>query len=559
MPMQIGGNPADYAAAAAAFLANQANALPNYATLGDDKLLDIASGTSNVNFVEVMRNAGLINAEDYAFYRDYFAGNTESWISTFYNNPEKNIDRDNFLAQNQNMDDKNRQKLMDLFDLIDRGSSAGGFQIQTGSNYLSGMGAGTAGPGLGISFGGSGRDRPTFIGQQPTGYMTNPTTGEPDPYRPYYTSTDVLVDSTEQPYLYNYNVDSSTGMGQFDPYAVVTPTDPYTEDVTPLSTPYTPPVTTQVDLTGADPVIVTPEVEVEVAGESEEEDTTTTTTTTTPTTTTTTTTTTPTTTTTTPTTTTPTTTTTTPETPDDVYTPPTYSDEEIALYKYRTMTPQAFAASGYSIPTVGGVSAADIGNPSYPEGQGYQGPTTVPSAAVLDGAITPDYAEGQQGDTVGGIGNTTAFGNDINWSAPTTQALSVGDVFSTPAGDYEAVNNGYGQIGLVATGDAIRTGGDIIYNTAAGGHHFGVNPNTGEAWYQGAQGTTAAKAATGFAEGGIIDLSDDMGLESRTGQGLESFLRDRSRATLRRNLAKLAPRPTDPASTMQQGIMPMAR
>jgi hypothetical protein len=55
------------------------------------------------------------------------------------------------------------------------------------------------------------------------------------------------------------------------------------------------------------------------------------------------------------------------------YTPPTPTDEEIALYKYRTMTPQAFAASGYSLPTVGGISVADLGGPSFPEGQAYQG------------------------------------------------------------------------------------------------------------------------------------------------------------------------------------------
>jgi len=42
-----------------------------------------------------------------------------------------------------------------------------------------------------------------------------------------------------------------------------------------------------------------------------------------------------------------------------------------------------------------------------------------------------------------------------------------------------------------------------------------------------------------------------------TGDGIESFLNpERSKATLRRNLAKLAPRPTAPV--MQQGIMPMA-
>jgi hypothetical protein len=234
------------------------------------------------------------------------------------------------------------------------------------------------------------------------------------------------------------------------------------------------------------------------------------------------------------------------------------------------MTPQAFAASGYSLPTVGGISVADLGGPSFPEGQAYQGySSTARGGPVFDAASAaqPDFQAGQQGDTVGGIGNTSGMGQDINWSAPTTQALSVGDVFSTPAGDYRAVDNGYGQIGLVAEGDvAVSNSGDIIYNTASGDHHFGVDPNTGEAWYQGAQGTVPGlyetssdtETTAGFAEGGIVDVySGDMSKLQTTGDGIESFLNpERSKATLRRNLAKLAPRPTAPV--MQQGIMPMA-
>ena len=63
----------------------------------------------------------------------------------------------------------------------------------------------------------------------------------------------------------------------------------------------------------------------------------------------------------------------------------------------------------------------------------------------------------------------------------------------------------------------------------------------------------------GFAEGGIVDVyNGDMANMQTTGEGIESFLNpERSKATLRRNLAKLAPRPTAPV--MQQGIMPMAR
>jgi len=110
----------------------------------------------------------------------------------------------------------------------------------------------------------------------------------------------------------------------------------------------------------------------------------------------------------------------------------------------------------------------------------------------------PDYSAGQQGNTVGGIGNTSGMGLDLNWSTPTTQTLSVGDIFETPAGNYQAVDNGYGQIGLAPMGGAIQTGSDIQYNVAHGEHHYGVDPNTGEAWYQQIQGPSASFYSTEY-------------------------------------------------------------
>ena len=70
--------------------------------------------------------------------------------------------------------------------------------------------------------------------------------------------------------------------------------------------------------------------------------------------------------------------------------------------------------------------------------------------------------------------------------------------------------------------------------------------------------TFIGQPGTGFAEGGIVSVAGNMTDQEITGEGIESFLNpERSKATLRRNLAKLAPRPTAPV--MQQGIMPMAR
>jgi len=107
--------------------------------------------------------------------------------------------------------------------------------------------------------------------------------------------------------------------------------------------------------------------------------------------------------------------------------------------------------------------------------------------------------------------------------------------------------------------------GDVAYQqgTPVSSHGMNLVP-TGETGLTSTQAAIkaleerrAAEAAanTGqFAMGGIVDLTGGMDM-SMTGQGLETFLNpERSKATLRRNLAKTAPRPT-----MQTGIMPMAR
>ena len=142
---------------------------------------------------------------------------------------------------------------------------------------------------------------------------------------------------------------------------------------------------------------------------------------------------------------------------------------------------QKFRESSQSNVQTGLLAGRNVSNPTNP---GNAGP--VLSSTNM---ANPDFAAGQQGDTVGGIGNTSGMGQDINWSAPTTATLSAGQVFSTPAGDYQAVDNGFGQIGLVAMDGAAQGPNDVIYNMTYGNNHFGVNPNTGEAWYQEAQGT----------------------------------------------------------------------
>jgi len=488
--------------------ATNQQSLPGYMSIGENNQILIPPATSNKQFVQAMEMLGYFdNADpyDYEWLLKYFANDEGTWLAQRYNDADRNLD----VSAIADMDftDQNKSVFERLFGAVNTASSAGGFLASPTFLTTYGDGVSVGQPTSESTDGGSSTytPRPLTLGPPPTGGV---------PGARSYSLSDVMVTASEQPNLYDtFNPYPVGGFEQINPYSTpVTTSAPYS-----APTSSTPPLV--VDSTSA--TAVTPVVDTTTTPVVD--------TTSTPTT--------------------------------SSYTPPTYTDEEIALYKYRTMTPEAFAASGYSLPTAGGVSVADIGGPSFPEGQGYQGySSTAQGGPALDGAINPDYAAAQQGDTVGGIGNTTGMGQDINWSAPTTQALSVGDVFSTPAGDYRAVDNGYGQVGLVAEGDvAVSNSGDIIYNTSSGDHHFGVDPNTGEAWYQGAQGTTPGSYETaGFAEGGIVDVySGDMSKLQTTGDGIESFLNpERSKATLRRNLAKLAPRPTAPV--MQQGIMPMA-
>ena len=100
---------------------------------------------------------------------------------------------------------------------------------------------------------------------------------------------------------------------------------------------------------------------------------------------------------------------------------------------------------------------------------------------------TLNWGAAQQGQTVGGISNTDAMGNPITWGKPQGRAYEEGETFSTPAGDYNVIKNPWGQFALEPVGDASRSNGGYINNMTHGGHHVGINYETGEAWYQGAE------------------------------------------------------------------------
>ncbi len=98
-------------------------------------------------------------------------------------------------------------------------------------------------------------------------------------------------------------------------------------------------------------------------------------------------------------------------------------------------------------------------------------------------AQTPDYYAGSVGDTVGGIGNTAAMGEDINWGSPDTHSASTGEVINTPAGKYKVVKTAAG-FALEPLEGAMRSVGSTLTNISGGAHHLGINPLTGEMWYQ---------------------------------------------------------------------------
>jgi hypothetical protein len=100
----------------------------------------------------------------------------------------------------------------------------------------------------------------------------------------------------------------------------------------------------------------------------------------------------------------------------------------------------------------------------------------------------PDYEAGMFGNTLGGIGNTDADYFDINWSTPSVGTYVEGQMIDTPAGTYQVIKTPYGDLALRPMEGASRAAGDYFNNLTHGQHHIGINPGTGEVWYQEAAG-----------------------------------------------------------------------
>jgi hypothetical protein len=104
--------------------------------------------------------------------------------------------------------------------------------------------------------------------------------------------------------------------------------------------------------------------------------------------------------------------------------------------------------------------------------------------AASAGDSSPDFGADESGDTIGGVGNTDPWGNDIFWAEAETAIVSLGDVVVTGAGDYQVVQAAEDQLALRPLDEALSPGYDYFFNDIMRGHHVGIDPESGVVWYQ---------------------------------------------------------------------------
>ena len=498
--------------------------LPSYMSINDAGKIVFAEDTTNRQFVEGLKLLGLLQGDhplgsDYDWLIQWFTnenqGGQATWLNTFYKNPDRALDPSKIGS---GLTSENQTTLRRLYELVNNASADGGFTPS--QSFLNTYSEPTT---VGENYGSGTSKRPVFIGQPPTGGTAE---------RPYYSVDDVLVTASEQPNLYD----------TFDPYPVggFPTVDPYSRPVT-RQYQYTPPESTPglvFETEEPDPVtefVAPPETIPNQTGTGGTGinfpggGTTTTTT-----------------------------------TPTD--TTPT------------TTTSTAPDTSGY-------VSFARAkGVDDYLYGQrdvGYRGDIQALLGSRQD--LTADEFNALLAQEAGRYGEGSTLAYDPRFG-----------VYSTIGEDelarYRAGERGIGYEGLDPTlmsdADRIRNnmvgGKDSLTYTDEEGRVFKINRDrrrlrVGDKQYiMNDDGSVTSytvrdtprddtpdfspSPSTGFADGGIVSIAGDFSNMEMTGDGIESFLNpERTKATLRRNLAKLAPQPTAPAPTMQQGIMPMAR
>ena len=420
--------------------------LPSYLYFDENMVVPYRQAT-NSQMIDTLRLLGLITDEDYAWFSSYFDRSPNVadgvWLEAYFNRPDESFNRESFFEKTD-FDAETQARWNRIFDAIDTASKTGGFA--TDDDFL-------------MQYTDQGL-RSTFGAVRPTGGT---------PRSPFFTTSDVLVDSSEQPNLYTYNE------GQFDPMTQPAPVNPYQTPASSLAYPYIPPSGQTPTLTAttadAQPVSL---ADTQGRGNIF-------TSTSTPA---------------------PATQTTTPVTTTTAPPPTPFVDEELMELDDEQKTfyeVLKFVVENRRGDQLTNAEANQV--------------LKAFDAAGRDSSVFQSLIAGD----VSGRGNIDVDPGDVAYK----QGLPV----STRGMNLVPT----GETGLTSTQAAIKALEERRAAEAA--------TNTGQ-----------------FAMGGIVDLTGGMDM-SMTGQGLETFLNpQRSEATLRRNLAKTAPRPT-----MQTGIMPMAR
>lgn len=511
------------------------NTLPSYLSINPETgLAVIPVGTTNRQFVEAMKILDLIPDEDYKWLMEYFTGENgeQTWLAARYNQPDTNINRDNFFGGN-NLNEKNTGIMNRLFDVFDAGSQAGGFTPAEGFYEA----------GYSIGF--------EDVRGDAGGSTASTGAGATAPAPVFYTLDDILVSSSEQPNLYDrfnpYPVgDFKYYREQNNPYQSV-PTIGYGYQAPPTITTNPNNLVFETEQAEAvDPVVDEAEVVDTTEGTGgtgvtvDEDvitgDTATGTTDTTGTTGTTDT----------------STNNTTPtgtfnnllgSTTEQTTIPIKDAEGYIRTALFKDIDPYIYGKRGI----LGGqkVREGSKRNLSTQEfmdvlagqsGTGSYGGDLIydPDRGIIYSGVSDRMDEARQQAFMDAVGRAQSRGavpflvdpsllTDVEKIRTRHLYGGEGGTTSTRIGDTQYFVNDDGTITALDVKDI----------------QYGYTP--------------------GFAEGGIVDVYDDgMVSMQTTGEGIESFLNpERSKATLRRNLAKLAPRPTAPV--MQQGIMPMAR
>ena len=129
-----------------------------------------------------------------------------------------------------------------------------------------------------------------------------------------------------------------------------------------------------------------------------------------------------------------------------------------------------------------------------------------------------------------GYGTSGLVGGDMNlgklyeqaeWTqADVHRGAHLGQVIETPMGEYMVVNGMDGQLALKGLKGARHGGGDYFFRTVDEGYHMGIDPTTGDVWFQQAPGvvdlarqvkdaggdfTTAMTAGLGSGDLGVWD------------------------------------------------------